>query len=375
MYTSATIVVKNGQSYGALRYKQNGKYKTKYKRLHETGKRAQKKELADWQMQMELNYQRDLIYGRYESQTVAEMLQEYIDAKRDLGIITKGTYEGYTHLMAQIVPIIGEYQIEDVSASDIEHMEMQLAREGISTLYCNKIHTFLKSAFRKKVIAQELVYNPVEGVAAPKRENVKKGINALTKNGREKLLKTLESMEQNRLTTAAYIALFTGMRRGEICGLQWSAINFSTHEITVNRTIMVTRGELQVKYGTKTDDGRIIYVPERLLSTLRDWKKTQKSKSKYVLAGVESDFTSPEVITKEWRIFAHLINLKGTQERYITFHDLRHSWATAAIAAGVDVETVANNLGHKNVDITLNVYATADPDAKKRAAKIMNDVI
>jgi integrase len=69
------------------------------------------------------------------------------------------------------------------------------------------------------------------------------------------------------------------------------------------------------------------------------------------------------------------MNLIGTEGKRCTFHDLRHTFATAAIAAGVDVKTVSSILGHANAAMTLNVYASADPDAKRRAAAVIDKAI
>jgi len=67
--------------------------------------------------------------------------------------------------------------------------------------------------------------------------------------------------------------------------------------------------------------------------------------------------------------------LVGTQGRVPTFHDLRHTFATAAIAEGVDVKTVSSILGHTNAAMTLNVYASADPAAKRAAAKTIGEIM
>ena len=69
------------------------------------------------------------------------------------------------------------------------------------------------------------------------------------------------------------------------------------------------------------------------------------------------------------------MGLLGTEGKTPTFHDVRHTYATTAIANGIDVKTVSNQMGHKDAAMTLNTYATVDPDAARRAAERMGDVI
>ena len=98
----------------------------------------------------------------------------------------------------------------------------------------------------------------------------------------------------------------------------------------------------------------------------------------FVLGGIDKDertedykFLAPNTLWKKWRALADLLGIVGTQGRRATFHDLRHTFATTAIAEHVDVKTVASNLGHSNAAMTLNIYANADPDAKRRAADVI----
>lgn len=95
----------------------------------------------------------------------------------------------------------------------------------------------------------------------------------------------------------------------------------------------------------------------------------------YVLGDKKGHFGSPNRLCHEWKVLSDGWELNGTENRGITFHDLRHTFATAAIAGGVDVKTVSSILGHANAAITLNIYASADPDAKRRAALVLNSII
>lgn len=80
-------------------------------------------------------------------------------------------------------------------------------------------------------------------------------------------------------------------------------------------------------------------------------------------------------LTRAYGVTVSAGDSKGSEGRRVTFHDLRHTWATVAIAEGVDVKTVSSTIGHANAAMTLNIYASSDPDAKRRAAIIMDKAI
>lgn len=81
------------------------------------------------------------------------------------------------------------------------------------------------------------------------------------------------------------------------------------------------------------------------------------------------------MLSRGWKTLSDSMGLVGTQGRRPTFHDLRHTFATYAIAEGVDVKTVSSILGHSNAAMTLNIYASADTDAKLAAASTIEDVM
>lgn len=89
----------------------------------------------------------------------------------------------------------------------------------------------------------------------------------------------------------------------------------------------------------------------------------------FVVGNVDGTFMQPHYLSSRWRKAADALELVGTQGKRPTFHDLRHTFATSAIAHGVDVKTVSSMMGHANAAMTMNTYADADPDAKKRGAE------
>lgn len=133
----------------------------------------------------------------------------------------------------------------------------------------------------------------------------------------------------------------------------------------------------------EAEDWRNQLERESLVDILADWLKVQQEEfnefrrtvgaGDYVLGDLDG-YLSPDTLSKGWSAIAKAVGVKGTEGRIPTFHDLRHTWATRYLAEGGDVKTASSVLGHANAAITLNTYASADPDAKRRSARLTEAV-
>ena len=184
------------------------------------------------------------------------------------------------------------------------------------------------------------------------------------------MLKIAQAAEPSPLALAVELALTTGMRRGEICGLRW--LDIGEQEVTVNRSISLDSGRPYEKDPKTEGSRRTIPLTKRLYEVLRTIEKDRRNVAgnlgvpfgdPYVL-GTPDPGSRPYHPTQLTRDFHAFCKMNGFD---LTFHDLRHTFATMMIAAGTDVRTVASYLGHSNVAMTLNTYAEVDPDAKRAA--------
>lgn len=170
---------------------------------------------------------------------------------------------------------------------------------------------------------------------------------------------------------AALIALYTGMRRGEVCGLRWIDVDINKQVFHVQHATGMdyetTNWQLK---DTKTSKNRDIAIPDALATKLKEWKGIQGDEA-YVI-GENGTFASPEYIGKRYSAMIEALDIRGIEGRLLTFHDLRHTYATLTIAQGADVVSVASQLGHADVSMTLNTYAGVLPQAKKQVASIMD---
>lgn len=268
------------------------------------------------------------------------------------------TVAGYGFSLAHVEEL-GSISISSLTPDMVQRWESSMLSRGLSSSTVGKAHRLLKQVMGHAVDAGDLDRNPCGPVKPPKRRAPHP--NSLGPDERERLLALLSSMGDCPLRRAAYIALYTGMRRGEICALRWEDLG---EEVRVRRSVGIGRGGAYLK-DVKTDAGnRSIPVPERLRAALR-----ASEGDVYVLGG--STFYNPTKLGREWSSFARSFRITGCEGRVCSFHDLRHTYATVAIAHGADVRSVASILGHSDASMTLNVYASADPAAKRRAAEIV----
>ena len=181
-----------------------------------------------------------------------------------------------------------------------------------------------------------------------------------------------EDMDGTKL--GVLICLYTGLRIGELCGLQWSDIDFRKNTISVHRTVYRTIndnsdvGEPKTKLVAgepKTISSyRDIPIPSSLLSLLQSYKKY--SSSKWVVADDNMEFLDPR--TYQYRFQRYLKDC-AVPER--NFHALRHAFASRCIEVGMDVKSLSEILGHASVNITLNTYVHSSMDQKRSQIELL----
>ena len=181
---------------------------------------------------------------------------------------------------------------------------------------------------------------------------------------------------------AVMLVLYTGMRRGELCGLNWSDIDLKDGIVHIQRELLYTPSKGIYEDSTKTkQSNRVIQIPDDMIRLLTDYRREQLTRrlelgSKWI----ETDkvFTSdcggyirPDTLTAWFQKFIKRSDLPPE----IHLHSHRHTSATLLIAGGVDIATVSKRLGHADKSTTLNVYTHAIQSADARAAEKLQDIL
>lgn len=310
-------------------------------------------------------------------------MRAYIDTLEAAGSVRPSAISDYRTSCKRISEGIGDVALGDLAPAMIQAWEARLLKGGKGVNTVLKYHRLLNSVCKHAIDVRDLDWNPCQAVKKPKR--VAPSPNSLDANQHTRLCATLNAMGATQTVTAATIALFTGMREGEVCGLRWKNYDRESGTIRVERAIAKAGGKkYETEPKTKASRRSVPVHPmlattleqrrARMLGELQEAGVTLSEKEfgeLYVCGTVDGRYYDPTVLSRTWKGLAESFDLKGTQSRRITFHDLRHSFATRAIAEGADVKAVAAVLGHSDAHVTLNVYADADKESKARAVALV----
>ena len=306
-------------------------------------------------------------------QWLARWLTEY-----KAGTVRPGTLEGYRrYIEYYIEPQLGDKQISLISQQDIQRMYRRLKTEGrirehpemghqLSDSMVRHIHSTLHAALKDAVQAHVIPKNPTEGTTAPKPNYKPKRI--LTRAELDAFLAVVEQDEVWR--DFFQTELMTGLRRGEICGLQWSDFDGNTGTLKVCRTLHSQRKGEYTTGETKTNQGmRTIILPHRVTEILR--RRKADTISQWILP----DPVKPEDPVNPGSAYLHMKTLlRRAGLPSIRFHDLRHSCASLLLANGVPLKHIQEWLGHSD-STTANIYAHLDYKSKITSANVMDNIL
>lgn len=351
-------------------------------------------------VRQELNEEAEaLATGHKPGQTVAEYVSFYIEGRRHH--VERSTAAEYSRLLDKLItPALGTVELDSLAPDAVQSWVNGLT-ESYSPVTVRKALVLLRSAMNQAVERDRLPKDPTRGVKPPKQGAPKP--NALDERGRAKVARFVAVDPSAPVSIGISLALFMGMREGEICGLKWRYVDLDNGIVSVRETLGhdTAKRKRDLKDGERqTNDNRRTYVkepktggsvrdipvPPILLEALRQRKADMTAErialgagadltDVYVLGSADGSFMQPNYLAKKWRAAAEALELVGTQGKRPTFHDLRHTFATAAIAHGVDIKTVSSAMGHANAAMTMNTYADADPDAKRRGIQKLASAI
>ena len=317
---------------------------------------------------------RDVELTEDSRMTLGQWLDRWLTEYK-AGTVRPGTLKSYhCYIEYYIKPQLGDKQISLISQQDIQRMYRRLKTEGrihehpemdhqLSDSMVRHIHSTLHAALKDAVQAHVIPRNPTEGTTAPKPNYKPKRI--LTGEELDAFLAVVERDEVWR--DFFQTELMTGLRRGEICGLQWSDFDEEGGTLKVCRTLHSQRkGEYTVGE-TKTGKGmRTILLPKTVADILR------RRKADAISQWIFHDPVKPEDPVNPGSAYLHMKTLlRRAGLPSIRFHDLRHTFATHALTSGVDAKTLSGILGHTNASFTLDTYTHVTSDMQKTASGIV----
>jgi integrase len=298
-----------------------------------------------------------------EGLTVERYMDRWLESVRDR--VRPGTFKPYEAIARlHVKPTLGKTKLEKLNAMQLEKLYRQKLDAGLSARRVRYIHVTIHKALKDAVRLQMLARNVAASATPPRPET--REMQVLTKD-QVKILLKVARREQPRLYALYALACTTGMRQGELIGLQRADVDLQAVTIRVNRSVY--NGAISAP---KTASGkRTIRLPKLALDALRDHVDEYAGDLWVFPSTAGTSISCHNLYNRSWK---PLLKAAGLPHE-TRFHDLRHTAASLLIAAGVPIPVVSNQLGHANPAITMRVYAHMLGDQAGLAALAMNGLL
>jgi integrase len=306
--------------------------------------------------------------------TVAEYLRSWLASAHEQ---SPKTLERYHELAErQIIPHLGANKLQKLKPEAVRQWHSVLLGEGLSARTVGHAHRLLRLVLGYAVKNGTLTRNAAAVHAPPKV--VAREIEILKAN---QIAEVLAKLDGHALFPIVSLALATGMRRGELLGLQWGDIDLDAATLRVERSVEETRAGLRVKPPKTARGRRNLSLPPEAVAMLRAHKVkllelrlvlglgTIKPET-WVFSTIEGRLLSPDNLSRDWRRICNARQLPR-----VSFHALTHTHASLLIKKGVDILTISRRLGHSKAAVTLDVYGHLIEGADAAAAKAIEGVL
>jgi integrase len=369
-----------------------------HRRANNEGTIFYRENRQEWVAQVSLNGRRLIKYGK--TQTVCRDWVKATLAKIDHGLTYAGTQvtlakfigtwlEGKeisrrSHTVLQyrqisnqhIIPIIGQMRLQDIQPSHLNHLYRMKKEEGRGARTVQLIHMVMHAVLNQALKEGILGRNPADAVERPKVERMERRVLTETQ-ARQLVLATTET----RMGILIYLALMTGMREGELLGLQWSDLDWEKGQLRIQRQLQRVKGKGTILVPPKTKAGlRLIKLGQNTLEKLAEHKNdlallrkavgSKWEENNLVFPNMLGKPMAGENMTKEFRKI-----LLANKLPVIRFHDLRHTSISILLDLGTPVNTVQQRAGHSKASVTTDTYGHSLSHSEVEAAERLEELL
>lgn len=367
---------------GSLRQRSKGSWQLRYEAPEDgTGKRKYlsesvhgTKKHAESVLRERLSAIENGGYVPRDKETVAGFLERWLMTYAATNT-TLRTQEGYRgNIQRYVNPAIGSVPLQTLAAQHIQGIYAQMLDKGLSKRTALHVHRVLRKALADGVKWGLLSRNVADAATPPRPEQKQLEMwDSETANG------FLEAAQESRFQGLYNLAILTGMRRSELCGLKWESADLVTRRLSVVRTLQRIPGMGLVEGQPKTPRSRrsISLGPEavNLLHAVRGQQIEQSlaagpiwQNTGYVFTQADGTPVDPESVSKD---FCAIVRKAGLP--HLTLHGLRHAHATALMVKGANPKVVSERLGHSNIAITMDTYSHVLPGLQEEAALLAEE--
>lgn len=289
-------------------------------------------------------------------------LDEWVDDDERYEDASQAAYHSTVKLYLR--PSIGHIRALSLQPTHVAALWKQIRDEGyaLSSVrrYYAALHLCLNWGIQHGLVLRNVCDMEVAKVPNPRHEE--RPVLSLTS-----MLRLLDKIRGTEMAPPVLIAISAGTRRGEAIGMKWGDVDVIGRRLMVRRSLCRKKGQGLVEKWPKGRKPRMVPMPD-FAADIFSVAKEGKSDGWYVCGG-EKPMT-PERVSKGWK--ALLVELELPPMR---FHDLRHSYASALLEAGIDMKSLSEMLGHRQMSTTSEIYAHVSERMRDRTLSVLNQAV
>lgn len=294
--------------------------------------------------------------------TMGEAFDQYVQSLTGKGSSPR-TIAGTRQVIDTRLAVLAPVRLDALTPAVLDSLYAEWTAEGLAPGTVRRWHAIVSAAL---AVAKSYVWtdrNAAADVTALPKMTATGGDVPITGADVARLIALADDRGDTDMTAAIHLALATGMRRGELCGLAWQDVDLSAGTVRIRRNLVKTGATWTAK-STKSGRERAVVLPERTRDALRHLKVERGA------ADADSVIRlHPDKVTDRFRKLCALLGITGA-----TFHDIRHASASYQLAAGVDVVTVTANHGWASTRM-LDRYGHSLTASQERSAAAMNELL
>lgn len=307
---------------------------------------------------------------------VDDFLDQWLASQK--GRLKASTHHSYVITSKRIRSGLGHAQLQALTPLQVESFYADLLDHGradgtgLSPKTVRNTHTVLRKALSDAERLGLVQRNAAAAARGPAVERPE-----FTVWSSDDLRQFFATAKSNRLYAAYVLLATTGMRRGEVIGVRWKDIDLDSGQLAIVQTLTDVNGRLTMSTPKTTRSRRVIYLDDTTVAVLRQHRKRQREDQ--LAAGPDWAVTGDLAFTDEFGLpirpewfskeFGRLVAASGVPR--IRLHDVRHTYATLALKAGVHAKVVSERLGHSSIAITLDLYSHVTPGMARGAADLV----
>ena len=316
------------------------------------------------------------MYVEKDKETVAEFMSRWMATYAATNTTAK-TQQGYSGIISRYInPALGKTKLQNLTARQIQALYASMQERGLGATSVVAVHRVLKQALSHAVKWSTITRNVADATSPPRIKR--------------KTMEMWDVPDINRFLDCAFddhfysvyfLAVLTGLRRSELFGLKWDAVDLANGNLQVVRTLQRITGFGVVEGQPKTPRSRrSIDLAPAAVALLHDVRGVQMQSrldygdlwenTGYVFTQLNGSPMDPDMISKQ---FPKIVKAHGLP--HLTFHGLRHAHATMALTAGVNPKIVSERLGHSSVAVTMDIYSHVLPGMQAEAALAVEQLL